>query len=183
MKWTQHQNNSRYDAKVRRLIKKHGPTGYGVYWLLNESIAEKLDENLECLLEHDLESFSDEINCSEQIVRQVLDYCLEIGLITKQGEKYQNKKILKYADKWTKDKLGIKSLISNLPVTAKNLPVTYKKLQSTAREGSEGSEEYEGLEVKPGQTATDFFKEKEKARIASVKAQQDKALKDFLEGK
>lgn len=139
MKWNKHQTNSRYDAKIKKLTRKYGMEGFGVYWFIVESIAEKLDENLDCILEYDLEDLATDMNIKVQKLTIVMDFCVEIGLFTKKSSKYQCLKLLKYMDEWTKKQVKLQS----------NSVVTPEQLRS--KEEKEG-EEKERSEVKPLKT-------------------------------
>jgi hypothetical protein len=38
MKYIQHKIRARDDRKIIELIEKHGPTGYGIYWIVMEEL-------------------------------------------------------------------------------------------------------------------------------------------------
>lgn len=44
MRWMKHLANARHDEKMALLLDEHGPTGYGVYWLIIEIIGEKVTD-------------------------------------------------------------------------------------------------------------------------------------------
>ena len=45
MRWFKHMVQSNRDEKLRRIQDKFGLEGYGLYWIILETIAEKLDKN------------------------------------------------------------------------------------------------------------------------------------------
>ena len=106
MKWIQHMTNSRRDPKLRAIIRQFGAVGYAVFWMSIEIISENLDKNTDCIIEHDLDDLADEMGIQDKAtIQAVLDGLVAKGLFTKNGEKYQNKKVLQYADEWTSRKL------------------------------------------------------------------------------
>ena len=109
MKWIRHMTNSRRDFRLRSLILKHGAEAYAVYWIAVEIIAENLDTNLKCLIEHDLDGLADETGSKPEKIKIILDESVKLGLFTKKCGKYQNLKILNYSDEWTRKKLRINS--------------------------------------------------------------------------
>ena len=42
MKWFKHSASARHDAKIEKLIMKHGIAGYGLYFACVEIIADEL---------------------------------------------------------------------------------------------------------------------------------------------
>ena len=114
MKYLGHDTNSRNDVRLKRLIKKHGVKGYGVYWAINEIIAEKIDRsNLSCRLECSIEELADEFNEDTDTIRTIAGYCTDMGLITFDGKNYLNTKILKRLDEYTKK--SIRTLSGEYP--------------------------------------------------------------------
>ncbi len=175
MKWIQHQNNSRHDPKLRRLIRKHGPAGFGVYWMIVEIIAEKLNDNLDCILEHNLEDLSDELTIDIATLETILNDCVKFQLFTMINNQYQCLKVLKYMDEWTRKKIkSSDKLPSHSGVTPEQLPSHSVLLQreGKGREGREGKEEKEA----------DARVDDPKGKPTSVsQADIDKAQEEFLE--
>ena len=105
MKWYQHQTNSRNDPKVKSLIAKFGMQGYGLYHLVNEIIAEKIEDNPRCILEYSNEILALEANMKVEDVIKILDFAVSVKLLTQVNfDEYQNLKVKKYCDNWTKRK-------------------------------------------------------------------------------
>ena len=60
MKWFQHDTDSTQDAKIRKLILRHGAEGYAVYFHCLELIAGTITKsNINFELEHDAEIIAD----------------------------------------------------------------------------------------------------------------------------
>lgn len=52
MKWFKHHSNANRDEKLSRLVDEFGLEGYGLYWLIVESIAEQFDDKNKTFLEY-----------------------------------------------------------------------------------------------------------------------------------
>lgn len=62
MKWFQHDSNASTDAKIRKLLLRHGPEGYAVYFHCLELIASSVEKtNITFELEHDTEIIADNL--------------------------------------------------------------------------------------------------------------------------
>jgi len=62
MKWFQHDSNASTDAKIRRLILRHGAEGYAIYMHCLELIAGNITiDNITFELEHDAEIIADNL--------------------------------------------------------------------------------------------------------------------------
>ena len=166
MKYLGHDTNSRNDIRLRKLIQRHGSKGYGVYWAVNEIIAEKVETHkLDCLLEYSIEDLSAELNEKPDTIQPVLDSCVDFGLLTKAGSNYQNLKILKRLDEYTKKRIRVMSV---------QYPDTIRTVSPEKKERKEKNE----IEFKKDSKALDvkgFFKQKRKDR----KRLEEKALKDL----
>lgn len=173
MKWVEHRANSRHDVRVRRLIKKHGLMGFGLYWMVNEIIAEKLDENLECILEAEIEDLSDDMNEPPSVIKELLDSCVHFKLFTKVGEKYQNLKVLKYCDEWTDRKLK-----KNSRVTPETIPSDsrYKKEREVRQDKKEKDKDSSNVTTA---TETDPEILKAQQRFQKLKSKNTRIPKAF----
>ncbi len=122
MKWLKHLSISRNDPKIRKLIRTHGAKGFGIYWMINELIAENLEHDFKCILEHSLDDLSEIINEPKQDIETVLEFCAskDIRLMTKQGSQYQNLKVLEYADEYIQRTL---KKWHNQPKTPDSVPI------------------------------------------------------------
>jgi hypothetical protein len=72
MNYFQHDYRTRLDNKLLKIRKKHGMTGFGVYWALVEMLHEGNG-----FIESDTETISYELQCDEQIVKDVIEICFD----------------------------------------------------------------------------------------------------------
>jgi len=88
VKWFQHDANASHDAKIKKLILRHGVDGYGIYFHCLELISGDLTQtNITFELEHDSEIIADnlKIKGDEQMsgidkVNMILKTFIELGL-------------------------------------------------------------------------------------------------------
>ena len=77
-----HDFDSRTDIKIRNLIRKHGMTGYGIYW----AIVEDLYRNANAMRTHyDLYAF--EMRVEEDVVRSIVE---DFGLFKINGDTFSS---------------------------------------------------------------------------------------------
>lgn len=72
MNYFQHDYRSRLDKKLLKIRKKHGMAGVGVYWSLVEMLHEGSG-----FIEMDSETIAYELQCDEEIVKDVIEICFE----------------------------------------------------------------------------------------------------------
>jgi len=72
MNYFQHDYRSRLDKKLLKIRKKHGMNGVGVYWSLVEMLHEGSG-----FIEMDTETIAYELQCDEQVVKDVIEICFE----------------------------------------------------------------------------------------------------------
>jgi len=156
MKWLQHQTNSRNDRRLKRVIAKFGATGYGVYWAVNEIIAENLDKNIDCILEHTPEDLAFELNLDVKLVTEILDFLVEVEAFKKHDKTIANKKVLNFADEWTKKKLRIHSVATPEPLQSNS---GQKGSEVKVREGKRSEVKVSKTSVSdsPKRAFTDWF--------------------------
>lgn len=78
-----HDSNAHKDPKVLKLRVKHGWEGYGIYWAIVETLREQSDYKWKSV-DKQLLSFC--FANGDALVNQVLDTCLEVGLLIDDGE-------------------------------------------------------------------------------------------------
>jgi len=84
MKWFRHDADAMQDAKVERLLMRHGVTGYGVYFAIVELIAVKVSPtNLSFELEHDAELLEYKFRIESLQIQTIIDTCVELSLLEK----------------------------------------------------------------------------------------------------
>lgn len=81
MKWFKHDARARNDAKLVRVIQRHGIEGYGLYFACLEIIAEELTpENFTFELEHDAELLAGMFKMDTRKVENIMRDFIELGL-------------------------------------------------------------------------------------------------------
>lgn len=65
-----HDTYARKDKKIRRLIFKHGPAGYGVYWILAETL--HIESRIDFV---DLPIIADDEKIDPAFLKTIVDYC------------------------------------------------------------------------------------------------------------
>ncbi len=111
MKWFKHDCDTSLDPKIKLLKKKFKIEGVGVYFEINRLIAENVADDIEewgyLPKEYtDNQELLEEEICTETVQRlhDIINYCIEIGLLYKNGERISNPKILLRADRYTEQK-------------------------------------------------------------------------------
>ena len=90
MQWFQHDSSATQDAKIKKLLIRHGPVGYAVYFHCLELIASDICEtNLTFELEHDSEIIADNLKVKgtndksgREIVEDIMRTLIELNLFT-----------------------------------------------------------------------------------------------------
>ena len=118
MKWFTHNSTALSDAKIMKIISRFGIEGYGVYFATIEIIANELDQTkLDCILEHDVEVLSSKFNIDSSKLKSILDYCVEINLLSLSGSKYQCVKLLQRLDNTSHKNPVIKAFLKKYSET------------------------------------------------------------------
>lgn len=78
-----HDSNAHKDPKILKLRVKHGWLGYGVYWAIIETLREQAEYRWKAIDKH-LLSFC--FANGDDMVNQIIDTCLEVGLLIDDGE-------------------------------------------------------------------------------------------------
>ena len=86
--WFKHDTDAAQDAKVKKLLLRHGAIGYAVYFHCIELIVSDINEsNITFELEHDSEIIADNLKIKGtadksgiQIVEEIMRYIIELGL-------------------------------------------------------------------------------------------------------
>lgn len=133
MKWFKHDTDASNDPKIRKLKKKFGMVGYGVYFNLLELIARKMENDIENFGflsdDWDDESLELEFGLEPNSVRTMFDYFCEIGLFEMRDGKLYNGKIQGRCDDYTSRMLRNgqikpkkKESTNNVRTTTNNVP-------------------------------------------------------------
>jgi hypothetical protein len=116
MKWFKHISKSRYDAKMMRIIRKHGLRGYGLYFAVLEGIAFDLepDKPIPELEEtdHDIAAFFGEDTLK---IEEIVNDFVSEGLFTinPSNKRIMCLKLLAYLDNTLSQNPQIKEILSN----------------------------------------------------------------------
>lgn len=103
MNWFQHDTDSTQDAKIKKLIIRHGAIGYAVYFHCLELIASDISEsNLTFELEHDSEIIADNLHIQgtseksgREVVEMVMTDIVNLGLFSEDSGRIFCFKLLK----------------------------------------------------------------------------------------
>ena len=93
MNWFQHDAASTQDAKIKKLLIRHGAIGYAIYFhCLELIIADTSETNITFELEHDSEIIADNLKITgtgdksgRDIVEEIMRTIIELGLFTNDG--------------------------------------------------------------------------------------------------
>ena len=86
MKWFKHDSDASSDAKLEKLILKHGVSGYGLYFYCLELIARGVDtHNITFELEHDAEIIVHRLRMSSDLVADMMVDMVNLGLFENDG--------------------------------------------------------------------------------------------------
>ena len=128
MKWFKHDSNALHDAKIEKLIMKHGIEGYGLYFACIEIIANELtSENITFELEHDAEILAYKFKIDTLKVEEIMKYCVNLGLFQYNIESGRMAcyKLASRLDKTMSQSIGIREITTSknfqkLPKTSSN---------------------------------------------------------------
>jgi len=105
MKWFKHDSDASNDPKIKKLKKKFGMVGYGVYFNLLEIIAVKMEDHIEDFgflpKDWDEELLSIEFGVDTDTLRTMFDYMFEVGLFENKNGRLYNAKIQGRCDDYT----------------------------------------------------------------------------------
>ena len=127
MKWFKHFSSARYDSKMMRLINKYGLEGYGLYFLIVESVAFQLSTDKPV---PDLEETAADIAQFTGVdtlrIQEMIEFCLEQKLFEYNHDtgRIMCIKILTHLDNTLSNNPEIKKILSNfnkLQETSSNL--------------------------------------------------------------
>lgn len=81
MQWFKHDANAHRDTKLKKLMMRHGMTGYGLYFYCLELITDSISSsNLTFQLEDDAEVISHETGIHQEDIENMMRYMVELGL-------------------------------------------------------------------------------------------------------
>lgn len=121
MNWYKHDTDATQDAKIRKLIIRHGATGYAVYFHCLELIAAEISEsNLTFELEHDSEIIADNLKITgdrdksgRDIVEEIMRTIVTLGLFQESDGHIFCFKLLKRLDTSMTSNARFREMISD----------------------------------------------------------------------
>lgn len=122
MKWFQHDSNASNDAKIKKLILRHGAYGYAVYFHCVELIANDLDvHNITFELQHDAEIIADNLKIvgdnnlsGVDLVTKIMRTIIELGLFETNNDHITCLKLAKRLDRTTTQNPKFKELMGKV---------------------------------------------------------------------
>jgi len=106
MKWFKHETSAVKNEKIQSLMDDHGIAGYGIYFILVELCAEKVDQRLNPEINIKWPFIEYLTHSRRSTIRRVLDSCATAGLLVWESNDQQMvcriPKLLKRLDNWTK---------------------------------------------------------------------------------
>lgn len=136
MKWFKHETDAVHSEKMNALIENFGFEGYGRYWRLLETVAERMDSSSRCHCELSISQWCQILKVKRKVLETFLKHLGNVfGIKIEQNEnvlKITIPKLLNKRDNYTK----------NLQVADKKLPSKEKKRKEEKRSSPEGEEGY-----------------------------------------
>lgn len=122
LKWFKHDTDASSDAKIKKLILKHGAEGYAVYFHCIELIVNEISEtNITFELEHDAEIIADnlKIKSDQDIsaidkVNNIMTTIVNLGLFEESNSRITCLKLAKRLDQSMTSNVKMRSLIGNM---------------------------------------------------------------------
>lgn len=124
MKWFKHDSNAIKDEKIQLLMEEHGIVGYGIYFIICELCAEKIDKKLTPEIRIGWLFVEQLTHCRRSTIKRVLASSSTGGLLLWEPNEQllicSIPNLLKRLDNWTRD----------LVVTTKQLPSKEEEVRS-----------------------------------------------------
>ncbi len=105
MRWLKHLTDTRQDERVARMIADGGHAAYGLWWMVLETIARKMESGTnKCSLRYPLSKWAVELQTTPCNVRRRVAVLVAAGLLrmrcNKSGIELCAPNLLKYRDEW-----------------------------------------------------------------------------------
>ena len=121
MQWYKHDTDASQDARIKKLILRHGPIGYAVYFHCLELIAGDVTEsNITFELEHDAEIIADNLKIQgnaeksgREIAEAVMRDIIDLGLFEENNGRIFCFKLLKRLDQSMTSNQKLRALIAD----------------------------------------------------------------------
>lgn len=172
MKWFKHFSNAKYDTKIRRLVKKYGLRGYGLYFAIIESIAFELETNSPIPeIEDNAQDIAEYFNEDTVMIEEIMNYALEQKLFeyNPDTKRIMCLKLLTHLDNTMSSNPEIKKILNN-----------FKKLEETLRNSKQiRLDEIRLEEIRLDKNRIDKIKKEKKPENEELKAKRQ-GLIDFF---
>lgn len=142
MKWFKHDTDARQDFKLKRLVRRFGMEGYGMYWSVVELLAFETKDQIEgdvrlSLDNYPIEDISHDLNIEPSKAQLVLDFMAETGLID--PELYESKvlcckALAKRSDEYTVKRRRVRTKSGQSP---ENVPLEEKRREEIKKRREE----------------------------------------------
>jgi len=89
-----HDDNARHDPKMQALIKKYGMKGYGMFWVIIETLRGARGHKVS-FKKYVMESFAEEMKCTAVEVKAFIEDCInEFELFIQENESFYSESLL-----------------------------------------------------------------------------------------
>lgn len=107
MRWLKHMTSTRNDEKVAALIAQAGPAGYGLWWMVLETVAASMENGSEkCSLKYPVAKWAAALQCLPQNVSRQLAVMGAVGLLSVSSDgaviEVTVPNLLKYRDEYSR---------------------------------------------------------------------------------
>jgi hypothetical protein len=142
MQWFKHDTDASNDAKIKKLIIKHGAIGYAIYFHCLELIGGNISEsNITFELEHDSEIISDNLKIkgdlnksAKETVEEIMRYIIELGLFEEKGGHVFCFRMLKRLDMSMTSNPRLREIISGAKKNHDNVMINHDSTCKKRRE-------------------------------------------------
>lgn len=181
MKWFKHDSDASNDPKIKKLRKKFGMAGYGVYFNILEIIARKMEDRIEEFgfvpEDWDDDILSIEFDIDTNTLRTMFDFMCDVGLFERKNGRLYNSKIQGRCDDYTarilRNKPNNEESTNSVRTKSDNVPLEENRIEENIQ-----SVRVSSLKSLPGITTGDSYQAdgfSPKDRIA-MKKRLEKAL-------
>ena len=109
MRWLKHLSSAHNDEAMSELLDEFGPAGYGVWWIILETIAAQMDKSQRCFARYSVKKWAKTCGISAKKFQKIVSFLSKIEkLSAKNCEKNSDfliiecPNLLKYRDEYTK---------------------------------------------------------------------------------
>lgn len=152
MRWFKHDTTAHRDSKLKKVKRKYGIVGYGLYWYCLELIAGNVDKtNITFELEDDAEEIAEEWGLDQLKVQEMMMYMVQLELFEQSNGRIMCQKISRRLDDTTSRNPEIRKLMKlkenaySLRKSPENPEESSDRLEETRKEKTDPFREGEYL--------------------------------------